>query len=126
MANFKHTEIKGVIPALITPFDENENFDEVRMRKIVNWLIDEKVDGFYLTGSTGEGFLMTPEERKKVVEVVVDERCAILRVDVAMNASQLSEHHLIPELAKVKQQEQDYDYAQSKHVLRRPLYTLRA
>ena len=26
MANFKHTEIKGVIPALITPFDENENF----------------------------------------------------------------------------------------------------
>lgn len=73
MANFKHTEIKGVIPALITPFDENENFDEVRMRKIVNWLIDEKVDGFYLIGSTGEGFLMTPEERKKVVEVVVDE-----------------------------------------------------
>lgn len=73
MSNFKHTEIKGVIPALVTPFDENEEFDENRMRHLINWLIDQKVHGFYLTGSTGEGFLMTPEERKKVVEVVVDE-----------------------------------------------------
>lgn len=73
MSKFKHYEIKGVIPALVTPFDENENFDEKRMRNLVNFLIEQKVNGFYLTGSTGEGFLMTPEERKKVVEVVIDE-----------------------------------------------------
>lgn len=73
MANFKYTQITGVIPALVTPFDENENFDEKRMRNLTNWLIDKKVNGFYLTGSTGEGFLMTPEERKRCVEVVIDE-----------------------------------------------------
>lgn len=73
MANFELKNIKGVIPALITPFDEHEEFDENRMRKLVNHLIERGMDGLYLTGSTGEGFLMTPEERKKVVEVVIDE-----------------------------------------------------
>ncbi|WDR06213.1 dihydrodipicolinate synthase family protein [Devosia rhodophyticola] len=73
MPAFKLSDITGVIPALITPFDENEAFDEKRMRACVRFLLARKVDGFYLTGSTGETFLMSPEERKRVVEVVVDE-----------------------------------------------------
>ena len=73
MAKFNVKDIKGVIPALITPFDINENFDEKRMRNLVDHLLEKGVDGLYLTGSTGEGFLMTPDERKKVVEVVVDQ-----------------------------------------------------
>lgn len=73
MSRFDVKDIKGVIPALITPFDKNENFDEKMMRGIVDHLLAKGVDGLYLTGSTGEGFLMTPDERKKVVEVVVDQ-----------------------------------------------------
>ena len=73
MAKFDVKDIKGVIPALITPFDEKENFDEKRMRNVVDHLLSKGVDGLYLTGSTGEGFLMTPDERKKVVDVVVDQ-----------------------------------------------------
>lgn len=73
MSNFKHNEIKGVIPALITPFDESENFDEGRTRKLVGFLLEQGVNGLYLTGSTGEGFLMSLDERKKCVEVVIDE-----------------------------------------------------
>ncbi|MCP4752544.1 MAG: dihydrodipicolinate synthase family protein, partial [Proteobacteria bacterium] len=73
MANFDVNDIKGVIPALITTFDEKENFDEKRMRKVVDHLLEKGVDGLYLTGSTGEGFLMTPDERKRVVEVVVEQ-----------------------------------------------------
>lgn len=73
MPAFDIDAITGVIPALVTPFDENEAFDETRMRAIVRFLIERKVDGLYLTGSTGESFLMSPEERKRVVEVVVDE-----------------------------------------------------
>ncbi len=68
---FKPTEIKGVIPALITPFDENEKLDLKRLENLVNWLLEKGVNGFYLTGSTGEGFLMSLEERKLVVETVV-------------------------------------------------------
>lgn len=65
--------IKGVIPAMVTPFDEKENLDEARLRKVVRFLVDEGVNGLYLTGSTGEAFTMTPDERKQVVEITLDE-----------------------------------------------------
>ncbi len=73
MAKFDIKDIKGVVPALITTFDENEDLDEKRMRNVVDHLLEKSVDGLYLTGSTGEAFLMTNEERKRVVEVVVDQ-----------------------------------------------------
>ncbi|MDR2479293.1 MAG: dihydrodipicolinate synthase family protein [Treponema sp.] len=66
-------DIKGVIPALVTCFDEKGNYDETRQRNITSNLIGRGVHGLYLTGSTGEGFLMSPEERKKVVADVIDE-----------------------------------------------------
>ncbi len=43
------------------------------MRAVINFLIERKLEGLYITGSTGESFLMSPEERKRVVEITVDE-----------------------------------------------------
>lgn len=73
MTTYQLKDITGVIPAMVTTFDENDVFDEKRMRTCVNFLIERNVGGLYLTGSTGESFLMSIEERKRVVEVVVDE-----------------------------------------------------
>jgi N-acetylneuraminate lyase len=73
MPAFGIQSITGVIPAMVTPFDENEKLDEGRLRAIVRFLIERKLEGLYITGSTGESFLMSPEERKRVVEVTVDE-----------------------------------------------------
>ncbi|MEG2002662.1 MAG: dihydrodipicolinate synthase family protein [Clostridia bacterium] len=72
MSKFKITDIKGVIPAMITPFDENEEVDVKRIVALTNHLIGKGVDGLYITGSTGEGFLMTNEERKLVAETVIE------------------------------------------------------
>lgn len=71
MPKFEMKQITGVIPAMITLFDEHEEVDVKRTEALVEFLIERKVDGLYLTGSTGEGFLMTGEERKLVVETVV-------------------------------------------------------
>lgn len=71
MAKFEMKQMTGVIAAMITPFDENENVDVARTQALVDFLLDRDIDGFYLTGSTGEGFLMTADERKLVVETVV-------------------------------------------------------
>ena len=73
MAKYDISEIKGVIPALLTPFDKEENLDEKGLRALISKLINEGVNGLYLTGSTGEGFLMDLNERKKAVEIAMDE-----------------------------------------------------
>ena len=70
---FAITDIKGVIPAMITTFDKDEKVDLGRAEKLTEFLIGEGVNGLYITGSTGEGFLLTDDERKRLVEAVTDE-----------------------------------------------------
>lgn len=86
MSKFDIKAFKGVIPAVLTVFDKEENIDEVGMRQLVSFLIDKGVNGLYLTGSTGEGFTMTSEERKKVVEIVIDETAGRVPVVVRVGA----------------------------------------
>jgi len=64
-------DLCGIIPAMMTIFDENENIDKKRTFDFIDFLIDSKVNGLYITGSTGEGFLMTDGERKQVAEMVI-------------------------------------------------------
>lgn len=98
MSNYTMEQIKGVIPALLTMFDKDESVDVNRTRNIVDFLIERGVNGFYLTGSTGEGFLMDREERNLVVDTVVEQtagRCpVIVHVgDIGTKKSiQLAEH----------------------------------
>lgn len=64
----------GVFPALVTPFDQNGNLKEDGLRQIVRYLINvQKVDGLYVTGSTGEFLLLSLSERKRVMEIVIEE-----------------------------------------------------
>lgn len=91
-------DIKGIIPALITPFKEDGAIYEASLRNLVDSLIESGVGGFYLTGSTGEGFLMTAEERKKVVEIVIEQTAKRVPVIVhvgtidTQTATELAEH----------------------------------
>lgn len=67
------TDAKGVIPAMISCFDKEGNFDDAAQRSLTRFLIGKHVNGLYLTGSTGEAFLMDEHARKAVVESVMDE-----------------------------------------------------
>ncbi len=91
MSASKLASITGVLPALVTPFDENENFDEGRMRAVVDFLIGRGIDGLYVTGSTGEPFMMSPDERKRALEVVIDETKG--RVPVIAHVGAISTYH---------------------------------
>ncbi|RLL82357.1 N-acetylneuraminate lyase [Petrotoga sp. HKA.pet.4.5] len=73
MANFQINEIKGVIPAILSIFNKEEEIDEKSTRSFIDFLLDQGVNGLYLTGSTGEAFLMNLEERKKYVEIVAEQ-----------------------------------------------------
>jgi 4-hydroxy-tetrahydrodipicolinate synthase len=66
-------QIEGIIPAVVTPFDENEDVDEGGFRKILNYLIDSGVHGLFPVGSQGEFFSLTNEEKKRLMDIAVEE-----------------------------------------------------
>jgi len=59
--------IKGSIPALITPF-QNEEVDYESFSKIIEWSIKEGSQGFVPCGTTGESPTLSHDEHKKVIE----------------------------------------------------------
>ncbi|MBZ0294553.1 MAG: dihydrodipicolinate synthase family protein [Anaerolineae bacterium] len=67
------TKIQGIIPALVTPFENSGEFNERVFRELIQFMLSTEVDGFYVTGGTGEGLLLDPEERRHILEVALDE-----------------------------------------------------
>jgi len=65
--------IAGIYPATVTPFGSDGFFSPDAMRKIIRHQLNAGVDGFYLCGGTGEGLLLTREEREAALECVIDE-----------------------------------------------------
>jgi len=66
-------QIGGIIPAVITPFDENEEINEPAFRQAVNFLIDAGVNGILPAGSQGEFYALTAEEKKRLADITVEE-----------------------------------------------------
>lgn len=63
----------GIIPALVTPFNEKGDLHEENLRQLVRNMIDAGCHGIFTLGSNGEFFSLTQEEKLRVVEIAVDE-----------------------------------------------------
>lgn len=64
---------RGVIVPLLTPLaSDGAQVDEEALRAHVAWLIAKGVHGLMPCGTTGEGPLLTHQERRHVLEVVVE------------------------------------------------------
>lgn len=68
------TQIKGSLVALVTPFADGV-LDEPALRGLVRWHVEAGSAGLVPVGTTGESALLSEEEHRRVVDVVVDE-CA--------------------------------------------------
>jgi 4-hydroxy-tetrahydrodipicolinate synthase len=67
-------EPKGILPALVTPFTEDgTEVDEEHLRQLVNYCIERSVSGVVPCGTTGEFVNLTVDEKKKVIDIVIDE-----------------------------------------------------
>ena len=67
-----NVKFRGVMSALVSCIDENENVKEDSMRRLMNWHLDEGFSGFYLTGGTGEGPILQKETRIEIAEIAKD------------------------------------------------------
>lgn len=64
---------RGIIPAMVTPLTDDEGIDEPALRRLVNHLIAGGIHGLFAVGTQGEAYALALEEKKRVLEIVVDE-----------------------------------------------------
>ena len=67
------TNLRGVMAALLTPFDQQQALDKASLRRLVQFNIQQGIDGLYVGGSTGEAFVQSLSEREQVLEIVAEE-----------------------------------------------------
>jgi dihydrodipicolinate synthase/N-acetylneuraminate lyase len=66
-------KLTGIYSPTIVPYDEHGKINEEELRRIIRWLGEKGVNGFYPNGSTGEFIRLSYEERKRVVAIVCEE-----------------------------------------------------
>jgi len=75
-------ELKGTIPALVTPFTEDGQVDYNRLRANVRFQIDCGVNGLVPLGTTGETPTLHDDEKEKIAKLVIEEAAGKIPVIV--------------------------------------------
>jgi 4-hydroxy-tetrahydrodipicolinate synthase len=69
----KQAKLQGIFTPNIVPLDARGEINEAELRRYTSWLIERGVHGLYPNGSTGEFTRFTPEERRRIIEIMADE-----------------------------------------------------
>ena len=62
--------LRGVVPAIVTPFDARDNVDTDAAGRLTGWLVDNGVHGIMTTGGTGEFPHLDRGERRDLTRAV--------------------------------------------------------
>lgn len=63
--------LRGVYPAIVTPFTADDQVDEAALAKVTDYVIEGGVHAIMSTGGTGEFPHLDRQERKRTTEIVV-------------------------------------------------------
>lgn len=69
----KTIELRGVYTALITPFNQDGTVDFVALKDLVEWQINEGIDGLVPMGTTGESPTVNHDEHCKIIQTVIEQ-----------------------------------------------------
>ncbi|PWJ48325.1 4-hydroxy-tetrahydrodipicolinate synthase [Quadrisphaera granulorum] len=95
------TDLRGVLTALTTPFDSDDAIDVPLLKKVVDRSIDAGVDGVVAAGSTGEVGALSSEERRQLVDVVVEHTAGRVPVIAQTGATTTAEAIRLSRAAQV-------------------------
>jgi len=79
---------EGVFSILMTAYTKGGDIDEKAMRSSINFVIENGVHGVVALGSVGENPYLSHEEKRKVIDIVVDETNG--RVPVVVGTGEFS------------------------------------
>jgi 4-hydroxy-tetrahydrodipicolinate synthase len=65
--------LKGLYTALITPLTPKGELDEQGLREHLRDQLQHQIDGIVLLGTTGEAPTLTEKEKKKIIEIGIEE-----------------------------------------------------
>ena len=66
--SYKKDHIKGLYVPLVTPFNADESIDFDGYKKVIDYVIENGMDGVLVGGTTGEYHMMSVEERKELIK----------------------------------------------------------
>ncbi len=69
----KAVPIRGIIPPIITPMNEDESINVAELRRQVDRQIENGVHGLFCFGTNGEGYILNGKEKQLVLETVVEQ-----------------------------------------------------
>ena len=69
----KNVEIKGIIPPILTPMNEDESLNLAELRNQIERLLAGGVHGLFAFGTNGEGYILSENEKYEVLEVMIDQ-----------------------------------------------------
>lgn len=69
----KQAEVKGIIPAIITPMNEDESVNIDVLRQQIERQIEGGVHGLFPFGTNGEGYILSEKEKIEVLEATIDQ-----------------------------------------------------
>lgn len=90
----KDFKLKGIIPAVLTPYDQNHKINSAALGAYVDYLIANGVHGLFAAGTNGEGPLLSMEEKKQLIEIITkrsDGRVPVVAHTGAMNTEETLE-----------------------------------
>ncbi len=86
-----YKKLSGIVTATVTPLAEDGQLNVQALSKLTHFLIEKGIHGLFPCGSTGEGILLTTDERKKVAEITVKETAGRIPVVIHTGSIQLKE-----------------------------------
>ena len=69
----KESKFEGIFPYLVSPVNDDGTIRENVLRDMVDYLINAGIHGLAPLGSTGEFFYLNWEQKKRIVEIVLDQ-----------------------------------------------------
>ena len=102
----KMTIPEGVVNAILTPFKEDGKIDYPLLEKQTLFLVDSGLDGLFVNGSTGEGLLLTIDEKYENLQCIRETTQG--KIDLYACCIQPTTHQVIKDLEKIQDLGPDY------------------
>lgn len=91
---------KGIYVAMYSAYGDNGEVCTERVKKLARYYVGKGLKGLYVCGSSGEGVLQSEEERKQILEAVMEEVKGELTIIVHVGANSTPESIRLAKHAK--------------------------